>query len=476
MMPSRSLLSSLTLTARLTALYTLVSATVLLGLGGLTVLAVQAHFDELDQATLRDKVHLIQELGSTSASLPEFTTRLHDVMHSHHGLAVTVRNADGILFRSEGSHTNGGGAASAHGTHPPSAEPPSAVQPTPASAALPPAHWQTVQDTLPSPEPGGGTLSVLAALDPIHHTHFMGRFQLILWAYVALATLASGLLGWLAARNGLSPLRAMKARAQAVSAQRLDERMPVDAVPVELADLAQSLNDMLLRLQTDFERLSAFSSDLAHELRTPISNLLTETQVTLSQKRTADDYRNTLASNSEELQRLARMVSDMLFLAKTEHGLALPHPEAIALDTEVAALADFYEALAADKSLQLVTEGAAQMEGDRLMVRRALSNLLSNAIRHSPEHGQVCIAIRSTPQGAEVSVGNQGEAIAPDVLPRLFDRFYRADTARRHPASDGAGLGLAITRAIMQAHGGTVSASSEHGINRFTLVFPGRAG
>lgn len=461
MMPARSPLSyltrlihlpRLTLTARLTALYTLVSATVLLGLGGLTVLAVQAHFDELDQATLRDKVHLIQELGSTSASLAEFTTRLHDVMHSHHGLAVTVRNTDGILFRSESTHANG------------------------SEAALPPAHWQTVQDTLPSPEPDGGTLSVQAALDPIHHTHFMGRFQLILWAYVALATLASGLLGWLAARNGLSPLRAMKARAQAVSAHRLDERMPVDAVPVELADLAQSLNDMLLRLQTDFERLSAFSSDLAHELRTPISNLLTETQVTLSQKRMADDYRNTLASNSEELQRLARMVSDMLFLAKTEHGLALPHPEAIALDTEVAALADFYEALAADKCLQLVTEGAAQMEGDRLMVRRALSNLLSNAIRHAPAHGQVCIAIRSTSQGAEVSVSNQGEAIAPDVLPRLFDRFYRADTARRHPASDGAGLGLAITRAIMQAHGGTVSASSEHGINRFTLVFPGRAG
>jgi two-component system heavy metal sensor histidine kinase CusS len=190
---------------------------------------------------------------------------------------------------------------------------------------------------------------------------------------------------------------------------------------------------MLDRLQQDFRRLSEFSSDLAHELRTPISNLLTETQVTLSQKRTADDYRNTLASNSEELQRLARMVSDMLFLAKTEHGLALPHPEAIALETEVAALDDFYEALAADKCLQLVTEGAAQMEGDRLMVRRALSNLLSNAIRHSPEHGQVCIAIRSTPQGAEVSVSNQGEAIAPDVLPRLFDRFYRADTARRHP-------------------------------------------
>lgn len=146
-----------------------------------------------------------------------------------------------------------------------------------------------MQDTLPSPEPGGAPLTVLAALDPIHHTHFMASFQRILWAYVALATLASGLLGWLAARNGLSPLRAMKARAQAVSAHKLDERMPVDAVPVEMADLARSLNDMLVRLQADFERLSAFSSDLAHELRTPISNLLTETQVTLSQRRTVNE-------------------------------------------------------------------------------------------------------------------------------------------------------------------------------------------
>ena len=468
-------LATLTLTARLTALYTLVSTTVLLGLGAVTWVAVQAHFDELDQATLRDKVHLIEALGGTSASLAEFTARLHDVMHSHPGLLVSVRNANGILFHSEGMHTDGGGAASAHGTHPPPAVPPSAVQQAPASAALPPAHWQTVQGSLPSPEPGGGTLTVLAALDPIHHTHFMASFQRILAAYVALSTLASGLLGWLAARNGLSPLRAMKARAQAVSAQRLDERMPVDAVPVELADLAQSLNDMLLRLQTDFERLSAFSSDLAHELRTPISNLLTETQVTLSQARTGDAYRNALASNSEELQRLARMVSDMLFLAKTENGLALPHTETIDLATEAAALCDFYEALAADKHLQLRVQGTASVQGDRLMVQRALSNLLSNAIRHAPEGGQVAIRIQTTPTGTEISTENPGDLISADVLPRLFDRFYRADAARRHPTSDGAGLGLAITRAIMTAHGGSAQASSAQGVNCFTLVFPHQA-
>lgn len=442
----RPLLSRLPLTTRLTALYTLISATVLLGLGWLTATAMSVHFDELDQATLRDKVHLIQELGSTSANLPEFTSRLADVMRSHQGLTLSVSSANRVIFASADLHSTAHTAT--------------------------PAHWQSAQDTLPAPGPGGGTLTVQAALDPVHHTHFMAEFQRILFAYVALATLVSGLLGWLAARNGLSPLRAMKARAQAISAHKLDERMPVDAVPVELADLAQSLNDMLVRLQADFERLSAFSSDLAHELRTPISNLLTQTQVTLSQKRTADDYRDALASNSEEFQRLARMVSDMLFLAKTENGLALPHTETIALDAEVAALYDFYEALAADRQLQMDMEGSAQIQGDRLMVRRALSNLLSNAIRHSPEHGRVRTSIRSTPQGTEVCVSNEGEAISPDALPRLFDRFYRADAARRHPASDGAGLGLAITRAIMQAHAGNVTASSEGGTNRFVLMFP----
>lgn len=458
--PVRPLGSRMTLTARLTALYTLVSATVLLGLGGLTLYAVQRHFDELDQATLRDKVHLVQELGSTSASLAEFTARLHDVMHSHDGLLVSVRRAEQVVFSNQ-LNSGAQGAQGAHGTH-------QAV----GAAAWPPAHWQTVQDTLPSPEPGGGTLTVLTALDPIHHTHFIAGFQRILWAYVALATLASGLLGWLAARNGLSPLRAMKARAQAVSAHKLDERMPVDAVPVELADLAQSLNDMLVRLQADFERLSAFSSDLAHELRTPISNLLTETQVTLSQRRTVDEYRDALASNSEEFQRLARMVSDMLFLAKTENGLALPQPESIALDAEANAVCEFYDALAADKRLQVSVTGAGTVQGDRLMVRRALSNLLSNAIRHTAEGGQVTLHIQTTPAGTEVCVANQGDAISPQVLPRLFDRFYRADAARRHPDADGAGLGLAITRAIMQAHGGTVQARSDRGMNRFTLVFP----
>jgi two-component system heavy metal sensor histidine kinase CusS len=380
-------------------------------------------------------------LVQDSATLHEFSDRLPDVLQGHEGLLVRVSDGDRVLYA------------------------------TPDAVFPPPGHWQAAHDTLPAPDNDTVGLSVHAAFDPVHHTHFMAQFQQVLWAYVALATLASGLLGWWAARNGLSPLRTMKARAQAVSAHRLDERMPVDAVPVELADLAQSLNDMLVRLQADFERLSAFSSDLAHELRTPISNLLTETQVTLSHKRTVDEYHNALASNSEELQRLARMVSDMLFLAKTENGLALPNPEQIALHAEVAALTDFYDALAADKQLRWSVSGTAQVQGDRLMVRRALSNLLSNAIRHSPPGSCVAIHLHSSQGNTTVSVANEGPDIDADVLPRLFDRFYRADAARRHPASDGAGLGLAITRAIMLAHGGGVSAESKNGTTRFTLAF-----
>ncbi len=431
----------LTLTARLTLLYTAVSACVLLGLGALTVQAVNTHFDELDQITLQEKMAAVRHLALDSATLHEFSDRLPDVLQGHEGLLVRVAEGDRVLYAT-----------------------PNAVFP-------PPGHWQAAQDMLPAPDNDTVKLSVHAAFDPVHHTHFMAQFQRVLWAYVALATLASGLLGWWAARNGLSPLRTMKARAQAVSAHRLDERMPVDAVPVELADLAQSLNEMLVRLQADFERLSAFSSDLAHELRTPISNLLTETQVTLSHKRTVNEYHNALASNSEELQRLARMVSDMLFLAKTENGLALPNPEQIALHAEVAALTDFYDALAADKQLRWSVSGAAQVQGDRLMVRRALSNLLSNAIRHSPPGGCVAIHLHSSQGSTTVSVANEGPDIDADVLPRLFDRFYRADAARRHPASDGAGLGLAITRAIMLAHGGGVSAESANGTTRFTLAF-----
>jgi len=248
--------------------------------------------------------------------------------------------------------------------------------------------------------------------------------------------------------------------------------MPVDAVPVEMAELAGELNRMLDRLQSDFMRLQDFSSDLAHELRTPISNLLTQTQVTLSNARDAAVYRDILASNAEELQRLARMVSDMLFLAKTERGVNLPSKERFSAHHEVQALLEFYEAVAEEKNIRLSAEGDGEILGDPLMFRRAISNLLSNALRHAPEGGEVHVIIADTKQSTAVTVENTGQDIDPQALPRLFDRFFRADPARSRLASDGAGLGLSITKAIAEAHGGTASATSLNGRTRFTLTFP----
>jgi two-component system heavy metal sensor histidine kinase CusS len=263
----------------------------------------------------------------------------------------------------------------------------------------------------------------------------------------------------------------MKERAMTVTAQKLDQRMPVEAVPVEFADLAESLNTMLGRLQADFARLQEFSSDLAHELRTPINNLLTQTQVSLAQKRDAEAFRDILASNAEEFQRLARMVSDMLFLAKTEHGLELPNAEAISLDQEALDLFDFYDAVADEKRIRLKIMGQARVMGDRLMVRRAIGNLLSNALRHSPAEAEVMVALEERPGEATLCITNSGMTIAPEVLPRLFDRFFRVDKSRSHPESDGTGLGLSITQAIMRAHGGSVSVTSAQGKTTFCLTF-----
>ena len=180
-------------------------------------------------------------------------------------------------------------------------------------------HFQARTRSAPATD-----LDVFVAIDIEHHKQFLSDLRRNLAIYAAIATLISGLLGWLAAHQGMAPLRAMKTRAATVTGQRLEGRMPVESVPVEMADLARELNHMLDRLQEDFQRLSDFSSDLAHELRTPISNLLTQTQVTLSAKRDTETYRDTLASNAEELQRLGRMVSDAV-LAKTERGVDLPN-------------------------------------------------------------------------------------------------------------------------------------------------------
>ncbi|WP_354677195.1 heavy metal sensor histidine kinase [Cupriavidus plantarum] len=460
------MMQRLSLTMRLTILFSLSSAVVLLGLGILIWLAMDHHFANEDYVVLGDNIRLIQKI-TREQPIDGLPARLREMVEHHPGFVAHVQTVQGQAVYATAGFDFG-----------------TALE---ALARLRPGDNSFVWEqnsreyrgmrALASITDGkGGPLAIMVGMETEIHAHFMHAFRKSLAFYITLAAVASGLFGWWAAHRGLSPLRMMASRASGVNAHRLDARMPVDAVPVEMADLALTLNAMLERLQDDFRRLSEFSSDLAHELRTPITNLMTQTQVVLSQPRDAAKYRDVLASNAEELQRLGRMVSDMLYLARMEHGITLPNEEDINVTDEVRALFEFYDALADDKGVSLRIQGQAMIVGDRLMFRRALSNLLSNALRYTPRGKGILVEAMEKPPGdVTIVVENEGAEISPELLPSIFDRFVRADKSRTRAESESVGLGLSITQAIMDAHGGKISAESSAGKTRFILTFPQQA-
>lgn len=448
------------ITIRLTLLFSAISTAVLLTLGLFVGHAVEQHFVEQDMELMTGKLQLVGRLLEkvrTSADLDLLPTLLEDALVGHHGLELLVRGPDDTtLF------------ATHHAGFPSDFLERSAIQNPPQIQV-----WQ--ESGTHGPQPRRGIAAVLStgiselpplvvavAVDIAFHEHFMASFRQTLWLFVAIAAALAGVLGWVAVRHGLAPLQTIRQGAASVTASRLDYRLAVDSVPVELAELAETLNDMLCRLEDSFKRLKDFSSDLAHELRTPISNLMTETHVALSKARTADEYRDVLASNAEEYERLARMIGDMLFLAQADNGLIVPNREPVDLAAEVRQLFDFFDALAEEKAICFSLQGSGQISGDKLMLRRALANLVSNAIRHTPPGGSICVRIEGDGSGARLAVENSGEPIPPEHLTRIFDRFYRADPSR-HSSGEGAGLGLAITRSIIRAHGGDISAKSGDG-------------
>lgn len=452
------------ITFRLTLLFASASTAVLLLLGLLIGNSVEHHFEEQDMEVLSGKMeltrHALEKVHSQS-DLNALSQQLDDSLVGHHGLAVVVVAPSGqTLFVTSG------------------AEFPQALLAQPSSMSISrPIVWKTrdgvplrgISEMVQTGIKGEKPAVVAVATDITHHEHFMSSFRFTLWSVVVLAALITGLLGWMAARHGLAPLHAIKREAAAITADRLHSRLPTDEIPVELVDLADTLNQMLARLEDSFQRLSDFSSDIAHELRTPVSNLLTQTQVMLSRARSIDEYQDVLASNAEELERMAKMIADMLFLAKADNDLVIPHLEDVDLRAEAEGLASFYEAVAEESGVSLTVEGNATARGDRLMLRRAMGNLLSSAFGHTPLGGYVRVRIGiDGDQIATIQVENSGETIAPEHLPRLFDRFYRTDPSRKRLA-DGVGLGLAITRSIIQAHGGSISVQSTDGVTIFEL-------
>ena len=317
---------------------------------------------------------------------------------------------------------------------------------------------------------------VAVALNRSSTNLMLDQFYRWLWSLLVAGGLIAAAVGVIIAWQGLKPLRTIDNTASAITADRLNDRLDLEAAPDEVKRLGTSFNAMLGRLQLSFERLSAFSSDLAHELRTPINNLLGHTHVALSRERTPHEYREVLESNAEELERLRRMTEDMLFLAKADNPETSLTWEAFEARDELDKVAEYFDVVASDKRVTMAIDGRAQMRADRRLVQRALNNLFANAVRHAPFDSIVHARITETGSEIRISVSNMGAGIAPQHLPRLFDRFYRVDPSRPRVdvhSTEANGLGLAIVQSIMGMHGGrAIAASTPGAMTTFTLHFP----
>jgi two-component system heavy metal sensor histidine kinase CusS len=281
------------------------------------------------------------------------------------------------------------------------------------------------------------------------------------WILAGMGIAGAGLCAAMAdlvTRRGLRPIHSMEEAMARVGGTRLSERLGEQKWPRELAPLAGAFDEMMNRLEDSFARVSQFSADLAHEVRTPISNLRVEAEVALSKARTAEEYREVIESSTEEYERLTVLTRKLLFIAQADAQETKVNLEELDVRSLLDRLCDLYE---------LRCEGTGRVKADAVLLRQAVMNLIENALRFTPSGAEVTVKV----DGGVVCVQDRGCGIPPDQLPRLCDRFYQADPARR---KGGSGLGLALVKSIMNLHGGTVTIASEVGRGtEATLWFPG---
>jgi two-component system, OmpR family, heavy metal sensor histidine kinase CusS len=422
----------------------------------------QHHFKALDRQSMTEKLESIRQImdgEAGSADPSEVVLQLQALLGAHQELSASII-------------TSGGKTIFA----------------TPNAVGLPPFSSDVLGEDMWEWTAGGHMyrgmkaqvhlvneaepLTAWLSLDVTSHMHFVQTLRWWLVIGLAISALISAGLGWLVARSGLKPVAQVTQVAASMSAGSLKERIPMDSVPRELELLVTSFNAMLARLEESFARLSNFSADIAHELRTPISNLRTHTEVILTKKRAPEDYEENLYSNLEDLNRLSSIIDGMLFLAKSDNGLVLPAKEKIELRSVVEKLFEYYELLADDTGVKLQVVGHGAVNGDGTMLDRMISNLLSNALRYTPPDSIISVKIEPLGRMVSLSVENPGEEIAVEHLPRLFDRFYRVDPARREGTTNHAGLGLAIVKSLVDAHDGIVGCVSRDGHTTFIISLP----
>jgi two-component system heavy metal sensor histidine kinase CusS len=455
-------MNRLSLTTRMSLMFML-AVTAVLTVAGLSFNNLSRHhFKMLDQQALDEKLHSTQRILGELKSIDQFgdfKPELQALLGAHRDLTALIIDGDGrLLFADPGP-----------------VDVPEEFRTTTSSNVW---EWQDQEQmfrgvTAQAMVAGQDKpLTVILIFDVTQHMSFFATLQRWFWIGLVISALVSAALGWMVASSGMRPIRQVTRVAASMSAKSLKERIPLAPVPKELQQMVLSFNAMLSRLDDAFVRLSNFSADIAHELRTPVSNLMTHTEVVLSRKRGIEDYEDNLYSNLDDLKRMSRMIDDMLFLAKSDNGLITHEKKPIDLLAVVEKLLEYYRLLADERGINLAVSGQGSVRGDVLMLHRAISNLLSNALRYTPEGQTINVDIQQKGMSTLVVVENPGEIIAPEHLEKLFDRFYRVDPARREGSPSNAGLGLSITRSIIEAHEGKIWCTSSNGKTAFHLKLP----
>jgi two-component system heavy metal sensor histidine kinase CusS len=328
---------------------------------------------------------------------------------------------------------------------------------------------------VPVGSPPTQTDTIQIAIDVSQKEALLARYRRWFWTILAGSLVIFPLVGYQIARQGIRPVQEIATTAQHISSTNLRERILPEGYPTELASLAGTFNQMLDRLEESFERISRFSADIAHDLRTPVNNIRGEAEVALARARSVEEYRDVLGSCLEETVRLSNLISDLLFLARAESPLGHLHWARVDVGELLSSVREYYEGAAEEGGISLTTANGDKpviAELDRMLLQRAVGNLVANAVAHTPPGGSVVLRANTETDSVLIEVSDTGVGIPPEALPRVFDRFFRVDQSRSQ-ASGGTGLGLAIVQSIMVLHNGNAEISSQPGHGtRVTLRMP----
>jgi len=310
---------------------------------------------------------------------------------------------------------------------------------------------------------------VFIGMDPRPRVIMLARYDHSSLVICLAGVLLTVVLVFVATRRGMRAIRTLSADAASITPDSLSRRLTLSVASVELLPLAQRFNEVLDRMEQAWQQLDGFSADVAHELRTPLAVMISGAEVALSRERPLPELREALESHLEELRSLAGMVNDMLFLARADRGAMADNVKRCSLREEARRVADFVEAVVEEKRQRIVIEGDAEVVVNAPLVCRAIVNLLTNAARHSSEAATIVVRLAPTAEGARIDVVNPGSPIGDEIRQRMFDRFWRGDSARAK-VGDRFGLGLAIVRAVAIMHGGTTFVYSDAGYNHVGVV------